>query len=238
MMMLWASVVSGLGIILLYDLRNRLMEQHVRVLDLFGGCYSRFSMDDQIYHMEEYIRLEEEKAQRHGRTFNWQTATYGKMEYYEDEDDNDMIELPKSQPKKTYNKYLKCEMVMVKVPRYMSRLDAYDEPIVHLNVMEDEAENPTPQSTPQVLPSFEVYTQPVTYPEEVKETIGIPMEVEPLNQTQLEDLGLNTCSHDLSFSSKEIPSVNEPEPQLLPNSSPLDIKSRRQKRNRPTHQPI
>ncbi|GKA09686.1 hypothetical protein Tco_0689119 [Tanacetum coccineum] len=40
-------------------------------------------MDDQ-----EYIRLEEEKAQRHGRAFNWQTATYGKMEYCEDEDDS------------------------------------------------------------------------------------------------------------------------------------------------------
>ncbi|GJS87572.1 hypothetical protein Tco_0770208 [Tanacetum coccineum] len=37
--------------------------------------------------MEEYIRLEEEKAHRHGRTFNWQTATYGKMEYCEEEDD-------------------------------------------------------------------------------------------------------------------------------------------------------
>nr|GEW70913.1 hypothetical protein [Tanacetum cinerariifolium] len=37
--------------------------------------------------MEEYIRLKEEKAQRHGRTFNWQTATYDKMEYYEGEND-------------------------------------------------------------------------------------------------------------------------------------------------------
>ncbi|GKA56533.1 hypothetical protein Tco_0755605 [Tanacetum coccineum] len=37
--------------------------------------------------MEEYIRLEEEKAQRHGRTFNWQTATFGKLKYYEDKDD-------------------------------------------------------------------------------------------------------------------------------------------------------
>ncbi|GJV60644.1 hypothetical protein Tco_1466744 [Tanacetum coccineum] len=37
--------------------------------------------------MEEYIRLEEEKAQRHGRTFNWQTATFWKVKYYEDEDD-------------------------------------------------------------------------------------------------------------------------------------------------------
>ncbi|GJU00451.1 hypothetical protein Tco_1110789 [Tanacetum coccineum] len=38
-------------------------------------------MDDPNITIEEYIRLEEEKAQRHGRTFNWQTATYGKMEY-------------------------------------------------------------------------------------------------------------------------------------------------------------
>ncbi|GJT52134.1 hypothetical protein Tco_0978291 [Tanacetum coccineum] len=44
-------------------------------------------MDDPNITMEEYIRLEEEKAQRHGRTFNRQTATYGKMEYCEDEDD-------------------------------------------------------------------------------------------------------------------------------------------------------
>ncbi|GKF67986.1 hypothetical protein Tco_0197665, partial [Tanacetum coccineum] len=26
--------------------------------------------------MEEYIRLEEEKARRHGKVFNWETATY------------------------------------------------------------------------------------------------------------------------------------------------------------------
>ncbi|GJY15389.1 hypothetical protein Tco_0385811 [Tanacetum coccineum] len=44
-------------------------------------------MDDPNITMEEYIRLEEEKAQRHGRTFNWQTATFRKVKYYEDEDD-------------------------------------------------------------------------------------------------------------------------------------------------------
>ncbi|GJZ31795.1 hypothetical protein Tco_0576842 [Tanacetum coccineum] len=37
--------------------------------------------------MEEYIRLQEEKALSRGETFNWQTATYDKMEYCEDEDD-------------------------------------------------------------------------------------------------------------------------------------------------------
>ncbi|GJW20166.1 hypothetical protein Tco_0030788 [Tanacetum coccineum] len=45
-------------------------------------------MDDLNITMEEYIRLEEEKARRQGRTFNWQTPRYGKMEYYENEDDS------------------------------------------------------------------------------------------------------------------------------------------------------
>ncbi|GJT66493.1 hypothetical protein Tco_1017973 [Tanacetum coccineum] len=29
--------------------------------------------------MEEYIKLEAEKARRHGQEFNWKTATYGKV---------------------------------------------------------------------------------------------------------------------------------------------------------------
>ncbi|GJR04445.1 hypothetical protein Tco_0527429 [Tanacetum coccineum] len=44
-------------------------------------------MDNPNITMEEYIRLEEEKARRHGKTFNWQTATFGKVKNYEDEDD-------------------------------------------------------------------------------------------------------------------------------------------------------
>ncbi|GJW03273.1 hypothetical protein Tco_1562129 [Tanacetum coccineum] len=37
--------------------------------------------------MEEYKRIQEKKALSQGETFNWQTTTYGKMEYCEDEDD-------------------------------------------------------------------------------------------------------------------------------------------------------
>nr|GEU76439.1 hypothetical protein [Tanacetum cinerariifolium] len=44
-------------------------------------------MDDPNITMIEYIRLEEEKSQRHGGMFNWQTATFKKVEYYENEDD-------------------------------------------------------------------------------------------------------------------------------------------------------
>nr|GEW34097.1 ribonuclease H-like domain-containing protein [Tanacetum cinerariifolium] len=81
-------------------------------------------------------------------------------------------------------------------------------------MMEDKVDNLSPQSTPQVLPSFEVYTPPVTYPEEVEETLGTLIEVEPLEETQLEDLSLNTCNHD-------IPLRNErgPEPPIKPLSS-------------------
>nr|GEY99986.1 NB-ARC domains-containing protein [Tanacetum cinerariifolium] len=87
--------------------------------------------------------------------------------------------------------------------------DAYDEPI---GDMKDMVDNPSPQSTPQVLPSFEVYTPLVTYLKEVNETIEILVEVELLDHTKLVDLSLNTYSHDLFLSFRKIPSVDEPEP--------------------------
>nr|GEV99299.1 hypothetical protein [Tanacetum cinerariifolium] len=99
---------------------------------------------------------------------------------------DDMIELPKSQPKRTYNEDLECEIVMVKMPKCMAWLD--DEPI-----------------------------------EEVEDTIGIPMELEPLNHMKLDHLGLNTNTHDLFLSSNGFHSVDEPEPQLFPIFSPLDV---------------
>ncbi|GKA85731.1 hypothetical protein Tco_0807385 [Tanacetum coccineum] len=43
-----------------------------------------FRMDDPNMTMEEYIKLEEEKAHRLGRVFNWQTATYGKIKVDDD----------------------------------------------------------------------------------------------------------------------------------------------------------
>jgi hypothetical protein len=113
------------------------------------------------------------------------------------------------------------------IPRYMEWFDStilQDEHIGNLDKMEDEVDKISPLSAPQVLPSFEAYTPPMTYPEEVEETIGTPIEVEPLDQAQLENKGFNTCSDDLSSSSKEVPSFDEPEPQPnpLPNLPSLD----------------
>nr|GEY62663.1 hypothetical protein [Tanacetum cinerariifolium] len=86
----------------------------------------------------------------------------------------DMIELPKSQPKRTNNEDLKCKIVMVKMPKCMAWLD--DKPIGDLDTMEDKEKSTSSQINQQVLPSFEVYTPTVTHPEEVEETIEIPIE--------------------------------------------------------------
>nr|GEY02621.1 reverse transcriptase domain-containing protein [Tanacetum cinerariifolium] len=102
------------------------------------------------------------------------------------------------------------EVVRVKIHKCMSWLDAYDEPIGDIDMMEDKIDNPSPQSTSQVLPSFKVYTPPVTYPKEVEETLGTPMEEETIKETQLKDLDLNTCKHDISFGSREVPIYDEP----------------------------
>ncbi|GKB64387.1 hypothetical protein Tco_0920573 [Tanacetum coccineum] len=45
-------------------------------------------MDDPNITMKEYIRLEEEKAHRHGKVYNWETATYGKI--WDNEDVHDL----------------------------------------------------------------------------------------------------------------------------------------------------
>ncbi|GJX05753.1 hypothetical protein Tco_0193685 [Tanacetum coccineum] len=49
-------------------------------------------MDDPNITMEEYIRLEEEKAHRHGKVYKWKTAKYGKTWYDEDVHDLRYVE--------------------------------------------------------------------------------------------------------------------------------------------------
>ncbi|GJV31913.1 hypothetical protein Tco_1392313 [Tanacetum coccineum] len=107
------------------------------------------------------------------------------------------------------------------VPRCMAWLD-YDEHVDSLSMMDNEAGVISPESTTQTLPSFEEYTPPVTYPEEVEKTLGTPIEVEPLNETKLKKVGLN-CNHNTPLSSREVPSFDGPEPQPLLNSPSLDM---------------
>nr|GEV67527.1 hypothetical protein [Tanacetum cinerariifolium] len=114
------------------------------------------------------------------------------------------------------------DMVKVQVPRCMAWLN-YDEHVDSLSTMDNKVRVTSPESTIQTLPSFEEYAPPVTYPKEKEETIGTSIEVEPLDETQLEDLGLNTCNHDIPLSNRKVPSFDEPKPQRnpLPNCPSL-----------------
>ncbi|GJV43267.1 hypothetical protein Tco_1427803 [Tanacetum coccineum] len=70
-------------------------------------------MDNQNITMEEYIRLEEEKARRRGKVYNLETATYGKIWY--DDDIHDLRSVETEFPaiifndELTYEKSLSCE---------------------------------------------------------------------------------------------------------------------------------
>nr|GEV14614.1 transposon Ty3-G Gag-Pol polyprotein [Tanacetum cinerariifolium] len=87
--------------------------------------------------------------------------------------------------------------------------------------------------------SFKENTSPVTYPDEVEETIGLSIEVEHLDKTQLEDLGLNTCNHDIPLSSREVPNCDESEPQPNPllNCPSLDVSLREERGLEPPIKP-
>ncbi|GJY48981.1 hypothetical protein Tco_0438937 [Tanacetum coccineum] len=73
----------------------KIWNQYNILEDIKRGPYSKKSpirriqlldtpMDDPNMTMEEYIKFEEEKARRHSRVFDWQTATYGKIKVDDD----------------------------------------------------------------------------------------------------------------------------------------------------------
>ncbi|GKD84349.1 hypothetical protein Tco_1355503, partial [Tanacetum coccineum] len=115
------------------------------------------------------------------------------------------------------------DMVRVEVPRCMAWLD-YDEHADSLSTKNNEVGVTSPKITTQTLSSIKLYTPPVTYPKEVKKTLGTPIEVEPLNETKLEEVGLN-CNHNTPFNYREVPNVDklEPQPKPLSNCQTLDV---------------
>ncbi|GJY14347.1 hypothetical protein Tco_0384769 [Tanacetum coccineum] len=60
------------------------------------------------------------------------------------------------------------------------------------------------------------------YDEHVDSLSMMDNEVEPLNETKLEEVGLN-YNHNTPLSSREVPSFDGPEPQPLLNSPSLDV---------------
>ncbi|GJW75941.1 hypothetical protein Tco_0135311 [Tanacetum coccineum] len=67
-------------------------------------------MDDPNINMEEYIRLEEEKARRRGKVYNLKTAMYGKIWYDKDVHDLRFVEI--EFPAIVYNDALTSEVTL------------------------------------------------------------------------------------------------------------------------------
>ncbi|GJY76638.1 hypothetical protein Tco_0481754 [Tanacetum coccineum] len=81
-------------------------------------------MNDLNITMEEYIRLEEEKAQKRGKVFNWETAKYGKFWY--DEDIHDLRSIETEFPAIAFNDGVSSEKTLSCEPTVSSLNDEID----------------------------------------------------------------------------------------------------------------
>ncbi|GJU17228.1 putative ribonuclease H-like domain-containing protein [Tanacetum coccineum] len=81
-------------------------------------------MDDPNITIEEYIMLEEEKAQKRSKVFNWETAKYGKIWY--DEDIRDLRSLETEFPDITFNDGVSSEKTLSYEPTISSLNDEID----------------------------------------------------------------------------------------------------------------
>ncbi|GJW42534.1 hypothetical protein Tco_0071333 [Tanacetum coccineum] len=81
-------------------------------------------MDDSNITMEEYIKLEEEKAQKRRKVFNWETAKYGRIWY--DEDIHDLRSVETEFPSIAFNDEVSSEKTLSCEPTVSSLNDEID----------------------------------------------------------------------------------------------------------------
>ncbi|GJX80177.1 hypothetical protein Tco_0328326 [Tanacetum coccineum] len=81
-------------------------------------------MDDPNITIEEYIRLEEEKARRRGKVYNWETATYGKI--WDNKDVYDLGSIETEFPTIVFNNTLTSETPLSCEPMVSSLNDEID----------------------------------------------------------------------------------------------------------------
>ncbi|GKE83328.1 hypothetical protein Tco_1553328 [Tanacetum coccineum] len=81
-------------------------------------------MDDPNITMEEYIRLEEEKARKREKVFNWETTKYGNIWY--DEDIYDLRSVESEFPAIAFNNKVLSEKTLSREPTVSSLNDDID----------------------------------------------------------------------------------------------------------------
>nr|GEX49133.1 hypothetical protein [Tanacetum cinerariifolium] len=101
-------------------------------------CWTEVKIDDPNITMEDYIRLEEEKARRRGKVYNWKIATYGKIWY--DEDVHDLRSVETKFPAIVFNDALTFEVMLSCEPTDSTCLEFIIVTIKYVPLFE--AENP------------------------------------------------------------------------------------------------
>ncbi|GJQ91209.1 retrovirus-related pol polyprotein from transposon TNT 1-94 [Tanacetum coccineum] len=119
---------------------------------------TRTEMDDPNVTMEEYIKLEEEKARRRGRVYNWETTTYGRI--WCDEDVYDLISVETEFPAIVYNDTLTSEVALSCEPCHFNDFDYFKDfekefPVIAYNdALTSKLDLPKPTVSPQHINEF------------------------------------------------------------------------------------
>ncbi|GKE41711.1 hypothetical protein Tco_1468995, partial [Tanacetum coccineum] len=106
-------------------------------------------MDDPNITMEEYIRLEEEKARRCGKVYKWETATYGKIWY--DEDVHDLRSVETKFPAIVFNDSLTSN----ETPSHVFDKNSFSYKIFSTNDLKTDSENDKEKVNKPLFPSPE-----------------------------------------------------------------------------------
>ncbi|GJU91124.1 hypothetical protein Tco_1303547 [Tanacetum coccineum] len=109
-------------------------------------------MDDPNITMEEYISLEEEKAQKHGKVFNWETAKYGKIWY--DEDVLDLRSIETEFPAIVFNYNLTSNETPSCEPTFLTK-NSFSYKIISTNDLKMDSENDNKKVKKPLFPSPE-----------------------------------------------------------------------------------
>nr|GEU87077.1 hypothetical protein [Tanacetum cinerariifolium] len=142
-------------------------------------------MDDQNITIEEYIRLEEEKAQKHGKVFNWEIAKYGKIWY--DEDVHDL-------------RFVETEFLAIVFNDNLTSNEHYlvNLPIVYNDALMSKSDFPTePTLCPQHIDEFDLKDETSLFEyDEVEQNILYFNDLFPFNIIHLGDLKSATDNDD------------------------------------------
>ncbi|GKA87646.1 hypothetical protein Tco_0809410 [Tanacetum coccineum] len=148
------------------------------------GNKTNTQMDDPNITIEECIRLEEEKAQKRGKVFNWETAKYGKIWY--DEDVHDLRSVATKFPAIVFKDNLTSNGTLLLLKIFENEFPA----IVYNDALTSKSDFSTePTLCPQHIDEFDLKDETsLSEYDEVKQNVSYFNDLFPFNIIYPDDL--------------------------------------------------